>query len=43
MRALSGEDFRFFENNRGFDIRLFTDMDETLNRLRSTRLAIAVQ
>ena len=39
-RSPKAEDFRFFENtalNRGFDIRLFTGMDEALNWLRSGR------
>ena len=34
------QDFRFFEDtalNRGFDVRLFTGMDEALSWLRSTR------
>lgn len=37
-RAPKAEDFRFFENtaiNRGFDVRLFTDLNQAVDWLRS--------
>ena len=37
-RSPKAEDFRFFENtaiNRGFDVRLFTDLDQAVDWLRS--------
>lgn len=39
LSSPKAQDFRFFEDtalNRGFDVRLFTGMDEALGWLRST-------